>query len=270
MTSPIISVIMAVYNCEKTVKEAIDSILNQTFPDFEFIICDDCSTDNTYQIVCEYAAYYPDKIIALRNQQNSKLAYALNHCLKFARGKYIARMDGDDVSVPERLQMQYEFLESNTNYDLVGTAMRVFDEFGEHGLMAKNDVPDQIDLLRKACFNHATILMKRLAYEKVGLYTDLPRTVRCEDVDLWFKFYAAGFKGYNLPDPLYKVRVGINDFKRRTFESRLNETKTRLSGYRLLKIKIWFYPLAFKPLISGLIPHKVMFLYHKLKFKNKL
>lgn len=102
MKKPEISLIMAVYNCQDTVAEAIDSIIGQTFQDFECIICDDCSTDDTYRIVCEFANEYPDRIVVLRNERNEKLAYSLNHCLRHAKGEYIARMDGDDISLPER------------------------------------------------------------------------------------------------------------------------------------------------------------------------
>lgn len=254
---------MAVYNCEDTVAEAIDSILNQTFQDFEFIICDDCSEDDTYKIVCHYAERYPDQIVVLRNERNSKLAFALNHCLQNARGKYVARMDGDDISVPERLSKQYEFLEQNPEYDLVGSAVTLFDEKGNWGEIVKPSIPKQRNILRGVCFNHATILMKMSAYERVGFYTDIPRTGRCEDVDLWFKFFAAGYKGYNMYEPLYLVRMNSTGMARRTLSSRLNGIKTMVAGYRLMNFSWPCYFHIAKRIIAAIIPHQVMLMYHK-------
>ena len=120
----LISVIMATYNCEKSVSDSIESIIKQTYTNWEFIICDDCSTDGTYQILQKYKNEYPDKFVIIKNKQNSKLSFSLNHCLKYAQGKYIARMDGDDRAVPERLKKQIEFLNSHKEYQLVGSAMR--------------------------------------------------------------------------------------------------------------------------------------------------
>ena len=114
-TSEKISIIMGIYNCEKTLPEAIESILAQTYTNWELIMCDDCSTDNTYSIAKKYQEKYTDKIILVRNNENCRLAYSLNHCLKYASGKYIARMDGDDISLPHRFERQIEFLEKNPN-----------------------------------------------------------------------------------------------------------------------------------------------------------
>lgn len=260
---------MAVYNCQNTVAEAIESILDQTFQDFEFVICDDCSDDGTYQIVCNYAERYPDKIVVVRNEKNSKLAYSLNHCLRNVRGKYIARMDGDDASVPERFEKQYDFLQKNRQYDLVGTAMSFFDESGEWGKVEKNQLPSVKDKLGGVCFNHATIMIKKSAYDCVGNYTDIPRTLRCEDIDLWYKLFAAGLKGYNTKDVLYRVRVDEDAMKRRSFALRLNVFKTMSAGYKLMNFPWPYYIFLLKPLIAGLIPNRMMLIYHKIVFNEK-
>lgn len=95
---------MGVYNCADTLPEAIESIINQTYSNWELIICDDCSTDETWAVLERYQAKYPEKIKLVKNQINSKLAFSLNHCLKYATGEYVARMDGDDISVPDRFE----------------------------------------------------------------------------------------------------------------------------------------------------------------------
>jgi glycosyltransferase involved in cell wall biosynthesis len=113
--NPQISVIMAVYNGEKYLAEAIESILNQTFKEFEFIIIDDGSKDNSLNIIKRYAKK-DSRIIIIKNEKNMKLAWSLNKGLKIARGKYIARMDSDDISLTDRLEKQYYFLEKKEIY----------------------------------------------------------------------------------------------------------------------------------------------------------
>ena len=102
-----ISIIMGIYNCEKYLRASIDSVLSQTFKRWELIMCDDGSIDNTYNIAKEYQEKYPDKIILLKNDKNLGLNQTLNNCLEKAKGKYIARQDGDDVSVKDRLEKEY-------------------------------------------------------------------------------------------------------------------------------------------------------------------
>src|SRR5438270_280343 len=109
---PKISVIMPAYNAQKYISQAIESILNQTFKDFELIIIDDASQDNTAKIIGDFARK-DNRIIYLRNKENLKLSKALNLGIKKAQGKYIARMDADDISLPDRLDKQFSFMEKH-------------------------------------------------------------------------------------------------------------------------------------------------------------
>ena len=127
-----VSVLMGIYNCAPTLPQAVDSIIAQTYDNWQLIMCDDCSTDNTYDIAKDYAEKYPDKIVLIRNEENLKLSKTLNHCLEYADGEYIARMDGDDISMPERFEKQVAFLEENPKYIVCGCAMIPFDENGEY------------------------------------------------------------------------------------------------------------------------------------------
>ncbi|TXJ00169.1 MAG: glycosyltransferase family 2 protein [Neisseriales bacterium] len=125
MTAPIISVVMPVYNAEKYITEAVESILNQTYSDFEFIIIDDCSTDSSYQILQKYAE--KDKRIRIfRNDTNRKQAYTKNFAIKLAKGKFIAFMDADDISLPARFTKQVTFMESHPDIGVCGTWIKVF------------------------------------------------------------------------------------------------------------------------------------------------
>lgn len=246
-----ISVIMATYNCADTLKESIDSILAQTYTDWKFIICDDCSTDNTYELLKGYEAENPDKFLIIKNEKNSKLPFSLNHCLQYADGEFCARMDGDDYVSPERFEKQVEFLKANPDTHLVGCALRVFDDKKGLGrIIYCKDEPNKFDLLDAPCFPHAAIMTYTNVYKELGGYTVSKRTVRSQDYDLWFKFFSKGFKGKNLQEPLYFMREDANAFLRRKPRLYLWLIVTKWKGYRLLKFPLKYYWHILLPLIA--------------------
>lgn len=261
---PKVSIIMATYNCEKTLRRSIDSILAQTFNDWEFVICDDCSADGTLGILREYAECCPDKFVILVNEKNSKLSYSLNRCLAVSKGEYIARMDGDDESCPERLQKQVDFLDAHPEYEVVGTAMIPFDEQGEKPIRYAIEEPVPRDMVGRSPFFHATIMMRKEAYDAVGGYTVSARTVRAQDYDMWFRFFAQGMKGYSLQEGLYRVLEDGAALKRRTLKTRTYEVQTKLMGYKMLHFPWYVYPRAFKPVIAALMPNVLMSKYHEV------
>ena len=130
MKQPLVSVIMGIYNTAKSLPDSIESILNQTYKNWELIMCDDCSTDNTFEVANFYAEKYSN-IKVIKNEKNMRLAYSLNQCLKEAKGEYIARMDADDISMPFRFEKQVEFLNDNPEFMCVGSTIIPFDENGE-------------------------------------------------------------------------------------------------------------------------------------------
>lgn len=260
---PKVSVIMGVYNCEKYVRQSIDSILAQSFTDWEFIICDDCSTDGTYDIVKDYKEKFPNKFILLANEKNSRLAFSLNRCLKKASGEYIARMDGDDISLPDRFEKQVEFLDSHPEYAVVGSITTRFDENGDYGFAKYPEFPNRFTMKSHIPYGHPTIMMRKSAYDALGGYTVSDETKRCEDYDMWFRFYAAGFEGYNIQEPLLRFREDTNAVKRRTVEDRINASKMLYRGCRLLKYPLKYYPRVLLPIIKIFIPKKVIYLIHK-------
>lgn len=127
-----VSIIMGIYNCADTLEKAIESILQQTYDDWELIMCDDGSMDSTYEIATRFSRQY-ENIITFQNEKNMGLNYTLNECLKKAKGEYIARMDGDDISLPTRLEKEVTFLEQHKEYAIVSTNMVYFDENGDWG-----------------------------------------------------------------------------------------------------------------------------------------
>lgn len=266
MNNGLISVIMGIYNCEATLRSAIDSIIGQTYDNWELILCDDASTDQTYCIAHEYTEMYPDKIILIRNEANENLAYSLNHCLVYSTGEYIARMDGDDISLPERFQIQKEFLDTHLEYDLVGTSMISFDGDNEIGIKAPPPHrPDKYYLRRNAPFAHATIMCRRIVYDRLNGYFVSKHTRRCEDIDFWFRFFEHGFNGYNLYNPLYKVRENYTAFKRRRFVYGIDVFRICFRGFKKLKYPLRYYICLVKPLIASSVPSFIMLKYHRMK-----
>ena len=264
-----ISVIMATYNCANTLKTAVDSILAQTYKDWTFIICDDCSTDNTYSLLKEYETQYPDKFVIIKNEKNSKLSFSLNHCLKYANGEYCARMDADDYVSPERFEKQVDFLENNPDMHLVGCALQTFDDDKGLGrVIYCREKPDKYSLLDSPCFPHAAIMTYTRVYNELGGYTVSKRTVRSQDYDLWFRFFAKGFKGDNLKEPLYFMREDENSFLKRKAKQYLWLMVTKFKGYRLLKYPLKSYWHIFLTL-GALFRNEFRKLKARLSLKNK-
>lgn len=247
-----VSVLMAVYNCQDTLCECIDSILAQTYENWQLIICDDCSTDRTPQIIQEYKDQYPDKFVLIRNEQNLRLAASLNHCLQYAQGEYAARMDGDDYVAPDRFEKQITYLKSNPQSNLVGSFMQCFDHKSLGRIITYPEIPDKFSLRFGPCFAHASIMTYTDVYRKLDGYTVSKRTVRSQDYDLWFRFFAAGYSGENIPEPLYFVREDKNAFLRRKSKLYLWAVVTRWKGFRMLHYPLKYYPWVLYPLL-GLI-----------------
>lgn len=264
-----ISIIMGIYNCSETLPEAIDSIIAQTYENWELIMCDDCSTDDTYKVAEEYKNKYPDKIILLRNEKNSRLAFSLNHCLKYATGEYVARMDGDDISVSERFEKQIRFLKEHPDVHLVGTAMQRFNEDGLHDIDYPPENIDKFVLRKRSPFNHATILTYKRVYDELDGYVVAERTIRGQDYDLWFRFFHKGFVGDNIMEPLYFVREDKNAIRRRTIKVRIDTYKTTRIGFKLLNYpKSWLIKETFVMILKCLTPYFIVDKYREYQAKK--
>lgn len=257
-----ISVIMGIYNCEDTLAEAIESILGQTYTDFELIMCDDGSSDGTYAIAQSYAEKFGN-VKVIKNEKNMRLAYSLNHCLSVSSGEYIARMDADDVSCPTRFEKQVEFLDSHPKIDLVGTSLTVKD--GDELLYNRIYPYDPIKnvYLTASPFAHPTVMIRKSVLTALGGYRVSPETMRCEDLDLWFRFAIAGYKGVNLPDPLYLYQESLNDYKKRTVKAALGIRKVYLKYYKETKAPLKYRIMTLKPVIAAFLPASYKARHHK-------
>lgn len=263
-----VSVIMATYNCADTVEKAIDSILAQTYENWVMIICDDGSTDHTLEILNRYKAQYPDKFVIIRNETNRKLPYSLNHCLEYVETDLVARMDGDDWSTPDRLQKQISFLKEHPEYDLIGTGVTVFDGEKKIASIIKTPAPTKETMLKQNAFSHATIMTYKRVYDELGGYSLDPTVLRVEDVDLWCRFLAKGFKGYNLPDELYVILENTNAVKRRTLQARLNSARTRCRGYKLMGFHGFVCYKPYLIVLKAFVPTSVYRSIHAWKLNH--
>lgn len=261
MKTPLISILMGVYNCASTVEEAIQSIVDQTVTDWEFIICDDGSADDTYETVRAIAEREP-RIVLIRNEHNMGLAPTLNNCLRVAQGTYTARMDGDDICAPDRFEKELAVLERDPDCAVVSCGMLSFDEEGVYGQSNYPEKPDKTDFFRMSPFCHAGCMMRKSVLLELGGYNESSAVERFEDYDLWYRLYKAGYYGRNLSEPLYSMRDDRNAFRRRKMKYRLNVTKLSMKIYRDFKPGIRYFPGVVSPVIKGLLPEK---LYHMLR-----
>lgn len=261
-----VSIIMGIYNCANTLEEAIESILTQTYQDWELIMCDDGSQDNTYEVATSFSKKY-ENIIVFQNERNMGLNYTLNRCLEKANGKYIARMDGDDISLPTRLEKEVFFLDQHKEYAIVSTNMIYFDENGEWGKSNMLKFPQKEDLVKATPFCHAPCMVRREAYEKVKGYSVEKKLLRAEDYHLWFKMYLEGYRGYNLQEVLYKMRDDRNATQRRKFKYRINEAYVKRLIMKNFDLPIKNIVYVVRPIIVGVIPTFLYEYLHKKKIK---
>jgi len=206
MKEPLISVLLCTYNDEKYIYEAVNSILNQTFNNFEFIIINDGSTDNSLEIIKQFT----DPRIIIVNQENRGLLKSLIYATTLCRGEFIARMDHDDISIVDRLQRQVAFLRKNLNISVVSGAVEYIDEDGNK--LGRSFPPTSVYAINKYLLNfgcvivHPAVMMRRLDFIKIGGYSS-GAGERFQDYHLWVKFVRNGLKIKNESRLVLSYRV---------------------------------------------------------------
>lgn len=201
--SPLVSILMPVFKTAPYLREAMDSMLAQTFTEFELIVLDDCSPDNAEEIL---DAFDDPRIVRYKGEKNVGLSNVLNVGIGMARGKYIARMDSDDVSLPQRLQVQVDYLEKHPDVDLVSVGMRLFGAKEGTWIRELNPEKVKIEALFHSPVLHASSVWRKDAFEKLGLHFR-QEMVPAEDYDLWTRAMLKGLKLVNLPEVLYEYRI---------------------------------------------------------------
>ncbi len=221
-TAPKISLIMSVYNGEDYLRDAIESVLNQTFKDFELIVINDCSTDKTYEILKRFAEL--DKRVKVHtNEVNLRLPSSLNKAISYAQGKYIARMDADDICLPERLEKQYNFMENNPSVALSSCRFMTLKNgvISSGGCGGKSDKESiKALLLVTNPILHPGIIAKADAIRSLGYDKNFTCT---EDMELWTRFVMAGYDIEIIPEYLMIYRLHDKQITETTLEKQHKE-----------------------------------------------
>lgn len=263
-----VSIIMGIYNCAETLHTAIESILGQTYTDWKLIMCDDGSKDHTYNVAKGYQKRHPEKITLIQNEKNMGLNYTLNRCLEFADSEYVARMDGDDISLPTRLEKEVQFLDEHPEYAIVSCPMIYFNEQGDFMTGKGNGEVIINSIARTTPHCHAPCMVRKEAYDAVNGYTVAKKRLRMEDWDLWIRMYAKGFRGFNLQEPLYKMFDGRDAYKRRAFKFRVNEARMSAFATKELHLSPTNYVYCLRPFLVWMLPSPVYNYLHKRKTRG--
>jgi glycosyltransferase involved in cell wall biosynthesis len=202
MISPLLSVILPVYNAQDFINETIKSVLDQSFKDFELIIIDDGSTDNSENIIL---SFQDSRIKFFKNVKNLKLIETLNLGITNSKGKYIARIDADDIAYVDRFKVQIDFLELNPDYGLVGTFVKEFGDSDKEIIYPSEDHDIRYSMIFYNPFVHSSIMIRKsvLIENSLSFHKEM---IHVEDYDLWIRILKYT-KGKNIPLVLVKYRV---------------------------------------------------------------
>jgi glycosyltransferase involved in cell wall biosynthesis len=233
MTNPTISVLMSVHNGENYLEEAIESILNQTYPDFELIIINDFSTDSSFEIIKKFA---DKRIVLIENDHNIGLTKSLNKGLKIAKGEYIARMDADDISEINRFEKQIDVLQKNPDYTVVGSNIFLIDDTGL--IIEQIKYPETTEENLGNIFFDNTIVHSSAMFRKdfvmsLGGYNE--EYSKSQDYDLWLNIIENGGLLYNIQESLLKYRIHAGSISNK-FGSEQEQNAIRIVRRRLKSI----------------------------------
>ena len=260
--NPKISIIMGVYNAQKYLKRSIDSIIWQTYSNWEFVICDDGSVDDTVKIIEDFN---DPRIILLKNKVNHGLGQALNRCIEKSSGKYIARQDADDFSFFDRFKRQVEYLENNPEVDIIGSDALLVDEKDNiWGIFPASENFTIKNWIKGTQITHPTAMMKKDMLVKIGKYN--ADALRIEDYELWMRMLKQNVKFGNLGDKLYYYRLSWDDYSKKKVKNRLGEIRYRYLCYKQFNFPPMSYLYLLKTFIMIFIPKFLLYRYHRKKF----
>ncbi|MDR0818962.1 MAG: glycosyltransferase family 2 protein [Oscillospiraceae bacterium] len=255
-----VTVTIPAYNAGRTLEASVNSVLAQTYSDWEILICDDCSTDNTYELACKLSER-DSGIRVIRNEHNMKIAATRNRLTENAKGRYLALLDADDMMEPGKLAVQVEFLDNNPEYDFCATWFRTIDDNGSirDWVTKHSGRIDKSWYLWGMPFANPSVMFKTASLIAAGGYlTEKTTEFRGEDYDLFMRMAAAGFEGYVIPEYLLIYYAGASALKRRKYRYRLDEAKMRYRNFKRLGLMPKGLTYAVKPLIAGLIPQRIL------------
>lgn len=258
--APLISVLMGIrYRREDIylLKRAVNSILTQSYPNLEFLICENDSTEKAKDYL-RRLEQEEARVRLIEGAGADTLAAKLNRCLRAATGQYIARMDDDDVSSPERFSIQMEYLQTHPKFAFVGSVANLERDGKAAGRRTLPEKPTVRDFYFVQPFLHPTLLFRREALEAAGCYCEKFRCDGCEDYDLLLRLYERGMAGANVQSPLLTYTLPPLGTSNRSMAFRWNEVKTRFVRFRALGLLPGAMPYVVKPLAVGLLPAGVV------------
>jgi glycosyltransferase involved in cell wall biosynthesis len=211
MKKPEVTVLMPVYNGEIYLKDAINSILSQSYTDFELLIIDDGSTDKSVEII---KSYKDSRIVLFLNNKNCGLAHSLNFGINNSKGKYIARMDCDDISIPTRLEKQVRFMDNNPEFGICGTWIKTIGEISNYtNKYLENSDEIKANLLFNTSFAHPSVMIRKSVLTENNLKYNEDHKFYYEDYGLWVELSRVT-KMTNIPEVLLRYRVYKKSFSR--------------------------------------------------------
>lgn len=211
-SSPKVTVLLPVFNAEPFLSESVESILGQSFTDFELLAINDGSTDRSREIL---AAFSDPRLVIVDNDGNRGLIYTLNHGIAVARGEYIARMDADDIAVANRFEKQIAFLDAHPQVALLGSWAELIDCAGKYIQLRQTPVGNkniQESLLAVNCFIHSSVMFRTAIVREAGGYRQ--DAIHAEDYEMWLRI-TENNEADNLPEPLIRYRIHLSQISQR-------------------------------------------------------
>lgn len=266
--TPLVSVIMGVFYRKSDtalLERSVRSILDQTYGNFEFLICDDGSSRESMALLEQFAEK-DGRIRLVRGIEATDLSSKLNACLRLVRGMYVARMDDDDWSKPDRFEKQLQALEDHSDIAFAGSNVALCRDGKECGERLFPVFPQVKDFYMTQPFIHPSLMFRKEALDSVGGYSEDKRQVLCEDYDLLLRLYTKGFCGMNLQENLLKYSIPVTTKGNRKMCHRWNEAVTRYHRFRDLGVLPKAIPYVVKPLAVGLLPPGIL---NRLKLQHE-
>lgn len=265
--TPLVSVVLSVYNGQDYLRPALDSLINQTLADREIVVVDDGSSDGSAEILASYGNQ-----LRIHRQANQGQTRALNTGLRLARGKYIARMDQDDVADPERLQKQVEFLEAHPEVGLLGTAYHEMDATGQFFRTVRpptDDKPLRTTIVKYNPFMHSAVMFRRDLLEQAGYYDESEQYRHFQDLDLWIRL-AQHSQIASLPEPLMCRRVHLASASAARDNARLrNDIELRKRAIRAFNLPPWYWWYVFRATVGLSLPPAIRTFVRRLMYGGR-
>ena len=247
---PLVSVIIACHNAFYYIDECLGSLVSQTYPHFEMIICDDASSDDSWSKLQKWREA-DQRTILLRNDKNMGAGYSRNRCLEAASGDYCMIQDIDDYSSCQRIEILLDALIKEPGIDFVSSQMHPFDDKGAQTNIAfkgkMKEYPTKWDFLWVLPFSHATTMFRRGVLTAIQGYKIGPQVNRQEDYEMMMRAFANGFRGKNIDKVLYYYRYDISNIRRIQSQNLRNYAIIRYRGFKALGLLPWALPFVMKP-----------------------